>query len=190
MKKIILAGSLLLSVSTTLFGADVEEKIVTAEKQSHWYLGTEYSLGYGIRIYNNSESVNVDTDGLTLKVGYEQSDYDKLEFQYTSETLTSSSNSSDKDTISEYKINAVVSIMKLRYKEMFIPYVEVALGYGSSDIYGGQLTTHLGFGAIYNPIDIVELSLGYRYSNNFGSTGSIDYIDHEEEIVFGAVYKF
>jgi opacity protein-like surface antigen len=180
MKKLLAAGSIVLALSTTLFATE-----------GHWYVGGEYGTGSGERTYDGTVSVDFDSELYTAKVGYQKDNFDKVEFQYTSKTLENSNNSSDADDVTEYKVNFVISILKLSYKEMVIPYWEAAIGYGDSDNYGGQLATHIGAGIMVNPVEQVEINVGYRYSINAGSTDyDVSYSDQHGDFIIGAAYKF
>ncbi len=184
MKKII--------ATTLLSGALGVSSLMAAEP--HWYVGAEYTTGSGDRTYDytyGTTTVDADSSGFTIKAGYMEKDFDKVELQYTSKTLENSNNSADKDDVTELKVNFVISIMKLSYDEMVIPYWEVALGYGDSDAYGGQFATHLGIGLMVNPVEQVELSIGYRLSTNIGTTDAdVTYYDQHGDVVVGAAYRF
>jgi len=179
MKKKLLLGSLALVLSTSLLA------------ESHWYIGAEYGSGSGDRAYDSSLTVGFNSSAATVKVGHMNESYDKVELQYTAKTLENENNAADSDDVAEYKINFVTSIMKLSYEEMVIPYFEVALGYGDSTNFGGQFATHLGLGVMVNPIEAVEVSVGYRLSTSIGSTdNSVSYADQHGDLIVGAAYKF
>jgi opacity protein-like surface antigen len=186
MKKILTTSLLACALSvTSAFGAE-----------PHWYAGVEYATGSGERTYDFdplSYSVDVDSSAFIVKGGYMQEDFDKIELQWSSKTLENSNNSSDDDDVMELKVNFVVSMMMISYKEMVIPYWEAAIGYADSDLDGGQLATHLGLGVMFNPIEEVELTLGYRFTTNVGTTDDSDdrlYYDQHGDVVVGAAYRF
>lgn len=183
MKKLLLASSLAISLSTGALAQPLTD--------GQWYAGVEFGSGSGQRTYDSTTDANFDSTVTTLKVGKIDKNYDKLEFQYTAKHLENSNNSSDTDDISEYKVNFALSILKLSYKEIVIPYLEVGIGIANSDAYDTQFATHLGGGVMINPTNNIELSVGYRLSTNIGNTDNdVSYTDQHSDFIIGAAYKF
>ena len=182
MKKV-LTGSLISLVLSSGLLAD-----------GQWYVGGEYGIGSGDRTYDlttNSTSIDGDSKFFTLKAGHITDSFDKIEFDFTKKDIENSNDSSDTDSEKEYKLNFVLSLLSISYKTTLIPYLEAALGYGDSNAHGGQFASHLGLGLMFNPTEHVELTAGYRYSTNLGSTDSgVDYTDQFGEFLVGAAYKF
>jgi opacity protein-like surface antigen len=185
MKKIILgtitAAALLSTSAMATSDSSTEEG---------WYVGAEMQTGSGDRTYDRLNTINVDSDGTVIRVGYIQEDFDRIELTHTSKTLANSTNANDKDEITETKIVFAPSIVKLAYKNLMVPYWEAAIGAGSSDAWGSQLSTHLGIGILSEPIDNLLVNVGYRLTSSAGTANTVDYGDSHSDLVIGAAYKF
>ena len=163
--------------------------ISSASAESKLYIGYEQGSGFGERTYTNGNaatSVNIYSEEKSFKIGKQQDNFNKWEFEYGQQTLSNALDSSDKNEITTYKVNTIISLLSISYEDIVIPYFEVGVGLSSNDIHDGGLATHLGLGIMYNATENIQLNVKYKTNTNIGST----FLDGYSGMQFGMAYIF